>query len=355
MAETQEHGMEARMDPRHGLRRYLRRILLFFTPLFLVLALYFVLDPFKVLRGHENHYVSGTPDYVVLNRSHVSTEAFLRGNPRHRYDSFIFGNSRSLFFRAADWRRHIGDDASVFHFDGSDESLFTLHRKVKFLAETKVPMSHALLVVDHSLLYWAEERPGHLIATPPRLMQWSNLLAFHGSFLLSYLDPRFLLAYYDFTLFGTFRDYMRDHNVLNAEPMTYDPVTNEISYPQFDRAIEAGTYYTPPRMKALRRVAKAPALHHPCLGAEHIRLLRELRRWFAAGGTDVRVIVSPLYNRRRLNEKDVAILKSVFGEDRVFYFSGENHVTADYLNYYEASHDRPCTAAALMDSVYAGQ
>lgn len=353
MTALQEHGRKIPTAPRSALRRYLRRILLFFAPFFVVLALYFVLDPFKVLREYESYYLSGAPDYVVLNRSHVSTQTFLHRHPRHSYDSFIFGNSRSLFFRASDWRRHIGEDASVFHFDGSDESLFTLHRKVKFLAERDVPMRHALLVVDHSLLYWAEERTGHLIATPPRLMQWSNLLTFHGSFLLAYLDPRFLLAYYDFMLFGEFRDYMRDHNVLNAEPMTYDAVTNEISYPQFDQAIAEGTYYTKSRMKPLRRGAQSPTPHQPCLGTEHTRLLRDLQRFFATAETDVRVIVSPLYNRRALHPQDVRILKSVFGDDRVFDFSGVNAITADYRNYYEASHYRPSTAAALLDSVYA--
>ena len=336
---------------RHPLRRYLRRTLLFFTPFFLVLGLYFALDPFKVLYDYDSYYASGTPDYVVLNRGYASTQTFLRREPDRLYDSFIFGNSRSLFYRAADWKRHIGSDASVFHFDGSDESLFTLHRKVRFLAERGVSMSHALLVVDHSLLYWAEEREGHLIATPPRLMQWSNLLTFHGSFLLAYLEPRFLLAYYDFSLFGRFRDYMRDHNVLNAEPMTYDAATNEISYPQFEHAIEAGTYYDGRRMKAFRR-AKKPAPYPACLGAEHIRLFREMQRIFAARDTDVRVVVSPLYNQRPLSSHDLAVLKDIFGEGHVFDFSGVNAITADYHNYYEASHYRPAVAAAILDSVY---
>ena len=55
------------------MKRYLRNILLFFSPLLLVLALYFVLDPFKVLRDYDAYYTSGTPDYVVLNRGYVST------------------------------------------------------------------------------------------------------------------------------------------------------------------------------------------------------------------------------------------------------------------------------------------
>lgn len=334
------------------MKRYLRKILLFFSPLFVVFVLYFLLDPFKVVWSYDQYYMSGRPDYVVLNRGHVSTETFLQQHPRRKYDAFIFGNSRSLFYQAADWKKHIGETASCFHFDGSDESLFSLHRKVKFLDEQGVRIRHALMVLDHSLLYRAEAHAGHLVATSPRLMSWGNVLTFHGAFLLAYLDPRFLLAYYDFMLFGTFRDYMRDHNVLNAEPMTYDPVTNEISYPQFERAIADGSYYTGKRLAVFRKRAKNPAPYSPTLGREHIRLLKEMQRIFAHSRTDLRIIISPLYNQRPLSPRDLAILRDIFGDTHLFDFSGRNPITTDHRNYYELSHYRPTVAARILDQVY---
>lgn len=334
------------------MRRYLRRILLFFSPLFAVLVLYFVLDPFKVLYDYKMYYTSGKPDYVVLNRGYVSTETFVHQHPRERYDSFIFGNSRSLFWQVRDWKPHLHAGASCFHFDGSDESLYSLHRKVRFLDEHHVHIAHALLVVDYSLLAKEQARQGHLIVTPPRLVKYRNLPAFHGEFLLAYLDPHFLLAYYDFTLTGQFRDYMRDHNILNAEPMHYTPQTNEISYPQFETAIEEGRYYDEEKLRTFSRSQRNPGTSPVCLGAAHIRLLREIRNIFASHGTTVRIVISPMYNQRALHPTDVATLRRVFGDAAVADYSGVNDITEDYRNYYELSHYRPHVAARIMREIY---
>ena len=164
-------------------------------------------------------------------------------------------------------------------------------------------------------------------------MGQSNLLPFHASFFLSYLDPRFLLAYYDFTIFGTFREYMRDHNVLNAEPMQYDRRSNEIRYPQFEQSIAAGTYYTGRRREIFGQRAQRPQPYAPCLGREHIRLLKELRHIFAAQGTDARIVISPLYDQRPLARRDLETLRTLFGKDRVYDYSGSNDITADRNNF----------------------
>ncbi len=334
------------------MRPYLTKLLFFISPFLLVSSLYFVLDPFKVIHSYESYYVSGQPEYIVLNRGYVSTETFMRQYPQHRYNSFIFGNSRSLFWQVQDWKPWLAADASCFHFDGSDESLFTLSRKVRFLDERDVRIDNALLIVDHSVLYWADGRNGHLIATPPRLVGHSNLLPFHASFFFSYLDPRFLLAYFDFMIFGRFREYMRDHNVLNAEPMTYDAAANEIRYPQFEKAIAEGSYYSGHRKEVFSRREKNPRPYSPCLGREHVRLLKEMRHIFSTHGTDVRIVISPLYNQRPLARRDLETLRSIFGPDRIYDYSGMNDITADYRNYYELSHYRPFVAARILREIY---
>jgi hypothetical protein len=288
----------------------------------------------------------------VLNRGYVCTETFVQQYPRQKYNAFIFGNSRSLFWQVADWMPHLPDGASCFHFDGSDESLFSLHRKVRFLDDHDVTISHAILVVDNSLLNSIEARSSHLLATPPRLTGYSNLLSFHGAFLLSYLDPRFLLAYYDFSITGQFRDYMRDHNVLNAEPMQYDLASNEISYPQFERAIADNRYYRGSRRSVFSKRGSTPHPFPACLKSPHLRLLDEIGAVFAEHGTDARIVISPLYNQRQLHESDVQNLKRIFGDDRVFDYSGVNDITDDYRNYYELSHYRPHVAARIMREMY---
>ncbi|MFZ1730382.1 MAG: hypothetical protein WBQ23_07390 [Bacteroidota bacterium] len=334
------------------MKRYLKNILLFLSPLLLVVLLYFVFDPFKVLRDYDSYYVSGKPDYVVLNRGYVSTETFVRHYPAQQYNSFIFGNSRSLFYQVNDWKPHLAPGASCFHFDGSDESLFSIYKKVLFLKKQQVKINNALIVVDQPALSRVENHPGHLTMTPPRLMDNVNLIPFHWSFLTSYLDPRFLLAYYDFTLTGQFRDYMRDHNVLNAEPMEYDLASNEIRYPQFESAISNGSYYQGHRLSVFEKRSVNPRPYSPCLEREHVRLLKEMQRIFTANGTVVRIVISPLYNQRALHPRDLSTLQRIFGPASIFDYSGINDITLDYHNYYELSHYRPFVAARIMSEVY---
>jgi hypothetical protein len=337
------------------MKRYLRKIAFFFSPLFAVLLLYVIMDPFKVLRDYEVYYTSGKADYVVLNRGYVSTETFMRQHAREQYDSFIFGNSRSLFWQVRDWKPFLHEGASCFHMDGSDESLYNLHRKVRYMDAQGVRIRHALFVVDFSLLGRAEPQTGHLTATPPRLTGYRNVASFHGAFLLSYLDPHFLLAYYDFTVFGTYRDYMRDHNVLNAEPMTYDVGTNEIRYPQFEEAIAAGTYYAGKRRSLFFERREHTPSSPACLGREHLRLLTEIRDILHRQGSVLHIVISPLYNQRALHSRDLARLEEVFGKESVHDYSGVNAITEDYRNYYELSHYRPHVAARIMRELYAAR
>ena len=84
-------------------------------------------------------------------------------------------------------------------------------------------------------------------------------------------------------------------------------------------------------------------------------LLENIHSIFKKHNSDVRIVISPLYNQKKLNEKDLAYLKNLFGTERVFDFSGINKITNDYNNYYEASHYRPHVSRELMEIIYKGK
>ena len=75
---------------------FIRRILLFMLPLLPVVATYMYFDPFKVLRSYDVYYVEGDGGY--LNKNYVSTMNYINKRDKYHYDSFIFGNSRSMFY-----------------------------------------------------------------------------------------------------------------------------------------------------------------------------------------------------------------------------------------------------------------
>jgi hypothetical protein len=93
----------------------------------------------------------------------------------------------------------------------------------------------------------------------------------------------------------------------------------------------------------------------PVISQKHKAVLEAIAKHFSVKQTDYFIVVSPLYNQIKMSAEDVAILKQIFGERRVYDFSGVNRFTADYTHYYERSHYRPFVAAMVLDSIYGRQ
>ena len=129
------------MKKERDIRYFMGKLLLFLVPLWLVIALYIILDPFKVIREYDSYYVDGKPTYVNVDHDYVSTQVFEKTHPLYHYDSFILGSSRSRFFPLEEWEKHIGNDCNGYHFDGSGETLYGVYRKLKYL-DDKSPLKH---------------------------------------------------------------------------------------------------------------------------------------------------------------------------------------------------------------------
>ena len=84
-------------------------------------------------------------------------------------------------------------------------------------------------------------------------------------------------------------------------------------------------------------------------------MLSEMKAIFDRRGTDYRVIISPLYDRRKLNEADANAMRRIFGAELVFDYSGVNEFTTDFHNYYEESHYRPQVAREILKRIYEGK
>ena len=137
-------------------------------PLVFILILYFTNDPFRVLYSYSSYYDSGEPCYITLNRDYMSTETFIQKYPKYKYNSFIFGNSRSLFYRIEDWKKHISSD-KCFHFNASSESIYGIYKKIVFLKERDIPITNALVVIDNSVFSETTDSKGHLFMKHPKL------------------------------------------------------------------------------------------------------------------------------------------------------------------------------------------
>jgi len=86
---------------------------------------------------------------------------------------------------------------------------------------------------------------------------------------------------------------------------------------------------------------------------EEQSLLKQMKGIFDKHHTDYRIMLSPMYDQKKLNPKDMAVLVSILGASHIYDFAGINDITTDLYNYYEPEHFRPAIAYRMMDSVYA--
>ena len=108
------------------MKRFLKKILLFVSPVVAVVGIYIILDPFMVVHHHSPFFERECYVGINPNVGYVSTMTYIENLPEQDYDSFIFGNSRSVHFLIDDWQPHIDPAARCFHFNADGESLYLM-------------------------------------------------------------------------------------------------------------------------------------------------------------------------------------------------------------------------------------
>jgi len=325
---------------------FLRKIAIFLAPFVALAASFVLLDPFKVVRSYDSF---GSHNPVALDVDYISTEMYLRNRSSAHYDSFIFGNSRTLALRADAYAECIGD-GHPFRYPADGESVYGVKLKVDLIDSLGDDIRNALILVDEQMLGAGERPDEHLYVRHPRLTGGS-WIDFYSTYIKAYLGDAFFLKYWDYRIFGTFRPYMQGE--LNPEPMRIDPATNDLFFPGKDEAIaeDSDGYYR----EAADSFRKYRETHRhdpkPVIDAKRRAWLGEIASVFGKHGTSSIVIVSPNYDQVPLAGEDLGILEEVFGEGRVHDYSGVNAITSDMRNYYEPRHIRPEVGRRMLEEI----
>lgn len=340
------------------MKPFLKRLLQFLLPIFVLFMIsflsYLILDPFKVVKKYDTFYEPDEKTRVGLNKDYVSTMTFIANSANYNYDSFIFGNSRSIFYRVEDWEKHLPNNATCFHFDASGESLWAMNKKFDFLQKKEVPISNALILFDYSTLIQISERDGHLFKISPPLVEEKNWFDFQLTYYKTFLTPKFLFAFLDYKISKKVKPYMKTHKLIGDEPIDYLVRNNEIQLNYIEKLIEENRFYTDERMQVFyQRDSLNEAVSPVAIKELQKEILQNIKEVLHRNRTNYRIIISPLYDQQKLNPEDLNYLQDVFGSENVFDFSGKNKITNDYKNYYENSHYRPHVAKMIMDSIYA--
>ena len=326
--------------------KLIKFLLIGLFPFVLLLIGYIINDPYKVIYRYDNFSNSK----VTLNKDYISTETLFRN--RGRYESFIFGSSRTMAFKPKVWQKYIGSKSKILVFDSSCESIYGIYKKIHLLDSLNININNVLIILCRDYSFNGEgDSDGHLFMKHYYLSH-KSYLDFQFCFYKAYLSPKFLFSYYGYLIFGKTYGWMDRY--IESENIDFDPLTNEMrrielekeiyfnSKKFYRRSFKDGSFFKRP-VPVLDSISRISFLQKEMIIKIHNILLKHKTKY--------KIILSPLYIQIGFNQKDVDFLQSVFNRN-LYNFSGVNKYTNSYLNYYENSHYTVKVGGDILKTIY---
>lgn len=330
------------------MKKLLIRILLLLLPIIICTSVIIFWDPFRIFFDYKDYYKDNV---IEPNRSFVLTQTYLKYRKEYKFDSFIFGSSRSHAFRTNEWKKYLDDKAVPFHYDGASETLYGINKKLMFLDKSGDSIKNVLFICDMSTLTSTQNVIDHLHILPPAL-SGESYLRFYFEFLKSSFSFEFIVANADYKINHKKKEYQKQLLSLEDYISYHDPVNGDYFYGN-DKHISADStgYYQEMINKGLFDRGTSENKKNPITN-EEIILLKEIAGIFQKHHTNFKIVISPLYNQVPLDKEQLNLLNSIFDNKHVFDFSGKNSITDSIGNYYENSHYKPFIANSIMRLIY---
>ena len=330
------------------MKKFLIQLVLFLTICLIPVFLYLIIDPFKVIYKYSEQ-INTTKDYQITgNRDFQSTQLLLWNYKKYNYDSFILGNSRSIFYQVNTWNKYV--NGNCFHFNASSESLYGIDCKLKLLDELKLDIKNVLIILDEGTFSVTKNSPGHLFIKHPALSK-ESLFAFHAEMFKGFF-PKAIFAYIDLFITGERKKYMGTYGII-GNVWRHDVKTNQLTYFIYDNEIKNNPeLYYADKKALLKKRGVVQRISAPSIFSEQDVLLKSIYSVLKSHDSNYKIIISPLYDQIKINPADFNYLTSLFGPENVYDFSGINSITNDYHNYYETSHYRPIVCDSILGIVY---
>lgn len=333
---------------RKSLNKFVLRCLIAALPLIIILAIYIVLDPFRVVRNHDPFYVPGSP--LPYNKGYASTMTYLNGRERWKYNAFILGTSRTIYFPAKEWARHLGDDASVYHFDAPSDSPSGIAGKLRLIDSKGDSIKYALIEIA-PWSFGAEESDDFAFRRPWQLTGIEKLPHFHYTFVRDFFRRSMFTALMRYYATGQIR--VQDAGLFQQRSWSDNPVNNETINDSVERLIA-----TNPRLfyegKAIKFATSPKKFHYAQTDVpERERLaLMEIAGILKRHHTDYRIFIGPEFTHVLMPPQNRRLLDSIFEPSRVIDLSLFPPAFTKPMAFYDPIHFRPHIGAMLLDSMY---
>jgi|GEM_PF-1219296 hypothetical protein len=314
---------------------FLRRILILLSvPVLLLVAVYFVTDPYKTLHPFSLTYFDDT------NRDYLSSELFVKNYPEYHYNSYVFCSSRGGGINTYQWLEYLPEGSTQFLFQAWGETITGIDQKISYIDEYRYPLDNVLMLIDIPLSF---SRP----QLPTLAMSIKNPRFSH--------QPRWvfqMVLLYDFIQKPSeWMRAVRKWRRSTPPTVTFDPISND--WEKGNKELDLSSPPEKDNMRSLSGKARTVFLRDyvdnpyvalpeskSVIDGSMTRVLNHIKGVFERHGTNYRIIVTPAYGYKypSITEDDLRILQAVFGEENVYDFSGRKDITLDYKNFSDPNH-----------------
>lgn len=330
------------------IKKFIYRLLLFTLPFLLLILSFIILDPFKVLYSYSDFSNSR----ITLNPDYISTEVYLHNRKKHKYDSFIFGSSKTLAYKTNDWVQYL-ENSSPFVFHASFESLYGIWKKIKLIDANEDAIKNAIIILDETVLQQTVNLHHHLNTKHPVLSN-EGWLGFYNVYFKAYLSDFFFVFFMDYSISNTVRPYMR--KCYDDSEIIFDPITNDmLPMKQVKDREKDPEKYIEKMIKNLP--PRDPSIIHSrisVIGKTQMLMLKEILEILKRHQTDYKIIIGPNYDQIKLNKQDLSLLENTFEKENIYDYSGINEITNDLHNYYDKTHYSVEIGRKILKEVYGG-
>lgn len=339
------------MSTRQSFKRFVLLCLLALLPVFMLVALYLVKDPFHVVKPYRGRvYNPGDTIALTINWGHVTIESFKYFDPQAHYDSFIFGSSLSGYYRIKDWKPYLPADARPFHFNASRETLDGILNKLHFLKARGVKIKHALIIMEDEMLRRRPLDSDVLFVQHPQTTPAVSWWKFHQLYFNAFRRPE-IVGYLLFPKQLT--QTVLDKGYATTDITDRIENINEGYYAWADSviAVNPDEFFTPAHIAQYSR----PLMELPCppkIVDWVAYTLRGIADLLQDQQIDYQIIIPPHYGYEAIDNEDLCALEAIFGASRVHDYSHDPLMGSELCHYYDDGHLIAQDCARLIDSAY---
>lgn len=332
------------MRPKKPLYTFYIKCLALSLPFLLLMSVYCYEDPFMVIRSYNDYDHS----HVELSEGDIGWKKIKMFRKQRQYDSFIMGASCTKAFNCGDWNRYV--NGRPFRFFGNAEGLGDVCLKLQAL--DKLPgqqVRNLLLITERAFYEKAHPQPGVMHIMPPDVTG-KSFFSYQAAYLQGFFFPKFLLPYLKYKWTGHYDDSMT--NVIEGDERTRTRYTNDDVLRQEEDISRMGEDYwrTPQWRKALGK-PQTVHQHAPVIGPEQMTRLAEIRDFCRRHHTRLKLVVSPDFGLEQFNARDLAALRTLFGDSVVYDFSADMSLH-DHHGFYDPVHYRRSLGREILQRIY---